>query len=95
MKGTNHQRPKLGQIELRKILTGVPLSSYLLAGIGNLFLALGLYGLLVPNERLLRDWLDVNENALLLLALGVIFSLPLYVSVARRALEHVDSLDDR
>lgn len=95
MTGTNSDRPNPGQIDIRTILSGVPRSSYLLAGVGNLFLGLGLYGFFVSDEQFLKDFLDVNENALLLLALGVLFSLPLYISVAKRALEHADGLDDR
>lgn len=82
-------------INLRAILAGVPRSSYLLAGAGNLFLGVGLYGLLVPDEQLLKGLFDVNKNAVLLLTLGVLLSLPLYINVAKQALLQADSLDGR
>lgn len=86
--------PRLSQAKLRDILSGVPRRSYLLAAAGNFFLGIGLYGLLVPNERLLKALFDVNENAILLLVLGVVLSLPLYINVAKQALLHRDRLED-
>jgi len=71
--------------DLSSVLRAISARSYSLAVIGCLSLGTGLYGWHVPDDQLF-SLIDVNENAVALMAVGLCLAIPLWFEVARIAL---------
>ena len=79
--------------EFVTVFKSIPVRSWALALVGSFFTGTGLYGLNVPNDQLFT-LIDVNENARVLIWIGVLFSFPLFMDVARAALSSRQARDD-